>query len=117
MAKAVSDGGSTPPTSTMKFEKSKEQTWGEKIYSHDEIGHLDARLTLNVWHGTMLHMKTQMTHFGIGLAAISALAVEWKDFNRAELNAMLDKLANRLRSDLRVNRIMMWPCNERNERR
>ena len=34
-----------------------------------------------------------MTHVGIGLAALSALAVEGKDFNRAELNAMLDRLA------------------------
>lgn len=38
-------------------------------------------------------MKTQMTQIGIGLAALSALAVEGKDFNREELNAMLDKLA------------------------
>ena len=30
---------------------------------------------------------------GIGLAALSALAAEGKDFNREELNAMLDKLA------------------------
>ena len=38
-------------------------------------------------------MKTQMTQIGIGIAALSALAVEGKDFNRAELNAMLDRLA------------------------
>ena len=38
-------------------------------------------------------MKTQMTQIGIGLAALSALAVEGKDFNREELNAMLDQLA------------------------
>ena len=30
---------------------------------------------------------------GVGLAALSALAAKGKDFNRAELNAMLDKLA------------------------
>jgi hypothetical protein len=30
---------------------------------------------------------------GVGLAALSALAAEGKDFDRAELNAMLDKLA------------------------
>ena len=30
---------------------------------------------------------------GIGLAALSALAAKGKDFNREELNAMLDKLA------------------------
>ena len=36
-------------------------------------------------------MKAKMTH--IGLAALSALAAEGKDFNREELNAMLDKLA------------------------
>ena len=30
---------------------------------------------------------------GVGLAALSALAAEGKDFNREELNAMLDKLA------------------------
>ncbi len=36
-------------------------------------------------------MKTQMTQIGIGIAALSALAVEGKDFNRAELNAMLDR--------------------------
>ena len=36
-------------------------------------------------------MKAKMTH--IGLAALSALAAEGKDFNRTELNAMLDKLA------------------------
>ena len=38
-------------------------------------------------------MKTQMTQIGIGIAALSALVVEGKDFNRAELNAMLDRLA------------------------
>ena len=38
-------------------------------------------------------MKTQMTHIGIGFAALAALAAEGKDFNRTELNAMLDKLA------------------------
>ena len=38
-------------------------------------------------------MKTQVTQIGIGIAALSALAVEGKDFNRAELNAMLDRLA------------------------
>ena len=38
-------------------------------------------------------MKKQMTQIGIGIAALSALAVEGKDFNRAELNAMLDRLA------------------------
>ena len=36
-------------------------------------------------------MKAKMTH--IGLAALSALAAEGKDFSREELNAMLDKLA------------------------
>jgi hypothetical protein len=35
-------------------------------------------------------MKTQI---GVGLAALSALAAEGKDFDREELNAMLDKLA------------------------
>ena len=30
---------------------------------------------------------------GVGVAVLSALAAEGKDFNRAELNAMLDKLA------------------------
>ena len=35
-------------------------------------------------------MKTQI---GVGLAALSALAAEGKNFDRAELNAMLDKLA------------------------
>ncbi|MBO6120690.1 MAG: hypothetical protein J6Q49_02430, partial [Kiritimatiellae bacterium] len=30
---------------------------------------------------------------GVGLAALSALAAEGKDFNREELNAMLDQLA------------------------
>ena len=39
----------------------------------------------------MLDMKAKMTH--IGLAALSALAAEGKDFSREELNAMLDKLA------------------------
>jgi len=38
-------------------------------------------------------MKTQMTQIGIGLAVLSALAAEGKDFDRAELNAMLDRLA------------------------
>ena len=38
-------------------------------------------------------MKTQMTQIGIGIAALSALVVEGKDFNRTELNAMLDRLA------------------------
>ena len=38
-------------------------------------------------------MKSKMSQIGIGLAALSALAAEGKDFNRAELNAMLDKLA------------------------
>ena len=41
----------------------------------------------------MAHMQTQMTRIGIGFAALSALAAEGKDFDRAELNAMLDKLA------------------------
>ena len=31
---------------------------------------------------------------GVGLAALSALAAEGKDFDREELNAMLDKLQN-----------------------
>ena len=35
-------------------------------------------------------MKTQI---GVGVAVLSALAAEGKDFDRAELNAMLDKLA------------------------
>ena len=35
-------------------------------------------------------MKTQM---GVGLAVLSVLAAEGKDFSREELNAMLDKLA------------------------
>ena len=35
-------------------------------------------------------MKTQI---GVGLAALSALAAEGKNFDRDELNAMLDKLA------------------------
>ena len=39
-------------------------------------------------------MKTQMAHVGVGLAALSALAAEGKDFSREELNAMLDKLAS-----------------------
>ena len=39
----------------------------------------------------LLDMKAKMTH--IGLAALSALAAEGKDFSREELNAMLDKLA------------------------
>ena len=30
---------------------------------------------------------------GVGVAVLSALAAEGKDFDRAELNAMLDKLA------------------------
>ena len=34
-----------------------------------------------------------MTQIGIGIAALSALAVEGKNFNRDELNAMLDRLA------------------------
>ncbi len=38
-------------------------------------------------------MKKQMTQIGIGIAALSALAVEGKNFNRDELNAMLDRLA------------------------
>ncbi|MBE6383997.1 MAG: hypothetical protein E7049_13420 [Lentisphaerae bacterium] len=38
-------------------------------------------------------MKSKMSQIGIGLAALSALAAEGKDFDRAELNAMLDKLA------------------------
>ena len=38
-------------------------------------------------------MKTQMAQIGIGIAALAALAAEGKDFNRTELNAMLDKLA------------------------
>lgn len=41
----------------------------------------------------MAHMQTQMTRIGIGFAALAALAAEGKDFNRTELNAMLDKLA------------------------
>lgn len=41
----------------------------------------------------MAHMQTQMTRIGIGFAALAALAAEGKDFDRAELNAMLDKLA------------------------
>ena len=36
------------------------------------------------------NMKTQM---GVGLAVLSVLAAEGKDFSREELNAMLDKLA------------------------
>ena len=38
-------------------------------------------------------MKMQMTHIGVGIAALAALAAEGKDFSREELNAMLDKLA------------------------
>jgi len=38
-------------------------------------------------------MKTKMSQIGVGLAALSALAAEGKDFSREELNAMLDKLA------------------------
>jgi hypothetical protein len=38
-------------------------------------------------------MKSKMSQIGVGLAALSALAAEGKDFNREELNAMLDKLA------------------------
>jgi hypothetical protein len=38
-------------------------------------------------------MKSKMSQIGVGLAALSALAAEGKDFDRAELNAMLDKLA------------------------
>ena len=34
-------------------------------------------------------MKSKMSQIGIGLAALSALAAEGKDFNREELNAML----------------------------
>ena len=34
-----------------------------------------------------------MAQIGIGIAALSALAVEGKNFNRDELNAMLDRLA------------------------
>lgn len=33
------------------------------------------------------------TEFGVGVAVLAALAVEGKDFSRAELDAMLDKLA------------------------
>ena len=38
-------------------------------------------------------MKMQMTHIGVGIAALAALAAEGKAFSREELNAMLDKLA------------------------
>lgn len=38
-------------------------------------------------------MKAKMSQIGIGVAALSALAAEGKDFDRDELNAMLDKLA------------------------
>ena len=38
-------------------------------------------------------MKNRMTHIGIGIAALAALAAEGKDFDRDELNAMLDRLA------------------------
>ena len=38
-------------------------------------------------------MKSQIMQMGIGIAALSALAAEGKDFSREELNAMLDKLA------------------------
>lgn len=34
-----------------------------------------------------------MSQIGIGVAALSALAAQGKDFDRAELNALLDKLA------------------------
>ena len=37
-----------------------------------------------------VRMKTQI---GVGVAVLSALAAEGKDFDRTELNAMLDKLA------------------------
>ena len=37
-------------------------------------------------------MKTEI---GVGAAVLAALAAEGKDFDRAELNAMLDKLAAR----------------------
>ena len=38
-------------------------------------------------------MTAKMSQIGIGVAVLSALAAEGKDFNREELNAMLDKLA------------------------
>lgn len=38
-------------------------------------------------------MKSQIMQMGVGIAALSALAAEGKDFSREELNAMLDKLA------------------------
>ena len=37
-------------------------------------------------------MKTTL---GVGVSVLSALAVQGKDFDRSELNAMLDKLAAR----------------------
>ena len=36
-------------------------------------------------------MKTTL---GVGISVLSALAAQGKDFDRTELNAMLDKLAN-----------------------
>ena len=42
----------------------------------------------DLWYNA--NMKTQI---GVGVAVLSALAAEGKDFDRAELNAMLDKLA------------------------
>ena len=41
----------------------------------------------------MANMSGRMTHVGIGLAALFVLAAEGEDFNREELNAMLDRLA------------------------
>ena len=37
----------------------------------------------------MSPMKTQMTHIGIGIAALAALAAEGKDFNRTEFPTCL----------------------------
>ena len=43
-------------------------------------------------------MKTTL---GVGISVLSALAAQGKDFDRTELNAMLDRLAPRPRSGMR----------------
>ena len=42
---------------------------------------------------TKAKMNGRMSHVGIGLAALFVLAAEGKDFDREELNAMLERLA------------------------
>ncbi len=65
-------------------------------------------------------MKKRFTHIGVGVAALSALVAQGKDFSREKLNAMLDELAaspapETLRGPLAMCYDMALPKSERFE--